>query len=302
LESGRISYVYVKVACGEQTPDEPDEEKIKEVFILMTKSAAIQSSEAKAASSTGAQALPFLFKNPVVLQADLHRGKALAPHTDFNFAAKTNAIPVVVSEFMPVVRNFPIVFTKSARPSPIALVGLRQDENLHVGTDGSWKAGAYVPAYLRRYPFVLSETGNKDTVMLAVDAGSERFVDAATVKGAELFFVEGSKASELSTRMLDFCRAYHAEALQTEAFVKLLTDADLLTEQQADMRFADNSQYKLEGFLVVDAEKLKALPAEKIKELHDSGALAAITLHLVSLQNWQLLLDLQAQLNNEKKS
>lgn len=266
----------------------------------MTKSAANQSSGTKAPAPSGAQANPFLFKKPVILQADLHRAKALAPHTNFKFAEKTNAIPVVVSEFMPAVRNFPIVFTKGAQPSPVALVGLKQDENLHVEADGSWKAGAYIPAYLRRYPFVLSETDNKQTVMLAVDEGSERFVDAAAVKGAQLFFSEGNTPSEMSTQMLDFCRAYHAEALQTESFVKLLKDNDLLTEQQADMRFADNSQYKLEGFLVVDAAKLNALSADKIKELQVSGALAAITLHLVSLQNWQLLLDLQMQVNNRK--
>ena len=266
----------------------------------MTKSAAPQSSGTKAPAPSGAQANPFLFQKPVILQAELHRAKALAPHTNFKFAAKTNAIPLVVSEFMPIVRHYPIVFTKAAQPSPVALVGLKQDENLHVGPDGSWKEGAYIPAYLRRYPFILSETDNKQTVLLAVDEGSERFVDAAAVKGAQLFFSDGNTPSEMSTQMLDFCRAYHAEALHTEKIVKLLMDNDLLTEQQADMRFADNSQYKLEGFLVVDGPKVNSLSAEKLKELQTAGALSIIALHLVSLQNWQLLLDLQMQVNNRK--
>lgn len=239
-------------------------------------------------ASQPARRLPLLYNNPVVLRFEEHARKSIKPMEDFRFAAQINAVPLAVGEFMPAVRNYPIVFAEGETPAPVALLGIRQGHNLHVDEDGVWRAGAYLPAYLRRYPFIFTETSDKSTRALSVDLASDRFVDAGEHKDWRLFNDDGS-AAPLAREMLGLCEAWHQGQLQVADFAKALKEANLLVPQGVTFSFPDGGTYNLGGYQIVDRERFRQLAADTLKHWNERGWLNAIALHLASLHNWQLL-------------
>jgi len=238
-------------------------------------------------SQTGRR-LPLLYSNPVVLRFEEHAKWGIKPAEDFRFAAAVNAVPLAIGEFMPALRNYPIVFADGEMPSPVALLGIRQGQNLHADKDGVWRAGAYLPAYLRRYPFILTETADKSTRALCIDLASDRFVDAGEHKDCRLFNDDGS-AAPIAREILGFCEAWHQEQVQGAEFVRALKDADLLVPQGVTFSFPDGGTYNLGGYRIVDRDRLRQLAAETLKDWNERGWLSPIALHLASLHNWQLL-------------
>jgi hypothetical protein len=116
--------------------------------------------------------LPLLYKRPRPLLSDQDGDLSLRPNTGYGFAAAANAVPLMAAEFLGACRHIPIVFADGAVPQPSALLGLRSGENLMVGPDGSWVDSCYIPAYIRRYPFIFSEDGNRSEFTLCIDAAA----------------------------------------------------------------------------------------------------------------------------------
>jgi len=240
-------------------------------------------------SSDAAPGLPLWYRKPVVLRFEEHKDKALAPQTHYRFAASSNAVPISVGEFMPAIRNYPIVFAEGSL-APVAILGLKQAENLFIEPNGVWREGAYVPAYLRRYPFILTQAGGTNNRALTIDESSDRFVDVAESDSQGRLFTEDGTATPMAKDILKFCEAYHQQHLASEAFVAAIQEADLLVAKNADMTFRDKSTYQLRGFKIIDPERFRALPPALVADWHGKGWLNAIALHLASQQNWQLLL------------
>lgn len=232
--------------------------------------------------------LPLLYSNPVVLRFEEHAKRGIKPAEDFRFAAAVNAVPLAIGEFMPAVRHYPIVFAEGETPVPVALLGIRQGQNLYVDKDWTWRAGAYLPAYLRRYPFILTETADRSTHALCIDLASDRFVDAGDHKDWRLFN-EDSSAAPIAREMLGLCETWRQEQLQGADFVKALKEADLLVPQGVTFSFPDGGTYNLGGYRIVECDRLRQLAAETLKDWNERGWLNAIALHLASLHNWQLL-------------
>jgi hypothetical protein len=164
--------------------------------------------------------LPLFYKDPMLLRFEEHGDVGLAPPTDFGFARETVAIPLCVGEFAAAMRHYPIVFAMDEQASPLALVGMRRNDNLFVGRDGSWRAGSYVPAYLRRYPFIVTETLDKAQQLLAIDRGSERYVPAVADRADAERLFDGAEGKPTATAQsaMAFCHAYHLDYAGTVAF------------------------------------------------------------------------------------
>lgn len=78
---------------------------------------------------------------------------------------------MLAAEFEAASREYPIGFVDEGEAVyPAAVVGVRRGLNLFVGADGAWR-GAYIPAYLRCYPFLLAQTP-PDTFPLCLDDAS----------------------------------------------------------------------------------------------------------------------------------
>lgn len=136
-----------------------------------------------------------LYEKPVVLNRDQHRSVKIGAVSNYQFAARTNSIILTGTEFVEACKEYPVVFAQSGdRLVSVALLGVRENENLFVDADGKWDA-RYIPAFVRRYPFVLAETGTAE-LLVCVDESSAAFNSA---NGEALFDTEG-KNTPSSTR------------------------------------------------------------------------------------------------------
>lgn len=230
-------------------------------------------------------ALPLFYRDPQLLAPATHGDVRLRPG-GYGFAAETNAVPIAVIEFGSAMRHHPLVFSLDDG-FPIAVLGLDRWNRF---LDGDrWTEALYVPAYIRRYPFVFAET-SEDRFILALDMAAEHVAEDGT--GEALFDAEG-KPTATTENVMAFCRDFHGAHLQTRAFVEALLAHDLLTEQHAAVTLASGRQTTLRRFRVVDRAKFEALPDDVVIDWHRKGWLALIHFHLLSLERFADLLALE---------
>ncbi len=235
------------------------------------------------------------YSNPEPLDPALHGALGVNP-TDkpYAFVSQTNIVPLTVTEFAAAALSYPIIFTGENR-QPVVVMGLRQGENLYVSDAGDFRADAYIPAYVRRYPFVFADDKQNQRLILCIDRGAEIVAEG----GQNPLFVDG-QPSDYTNMAMDFCNNFEQERLRTESFVQLLKDLDLLDIREAaftprNLDGTPGEPQKLAEYYAVSEDRLKALPAEKLAELRDNGALGQIYAHLVSLLGWDRLIALAFQ-------
>jgi hypothetical protein len=218
------------------------------------------------------------------LHPERHGDLRLKPGADFRFARNANAIPITDVEFAAASRFHPIVFTPD-QAVPMVTLGLQQ-ENLFVGDEGSWNTTpSYVPAYLRRYPFIFIENG--DQFVLGVDRECDRVTDAQGE--GEPLFVDG-KPSAFTRDVLNFTAQLHNQHLSTRAFGAALIEQKLLIDRQAQASLPDGRRFNVAGFQIVDAQKFQALPDAVVTEWHKKGWLGLVHFHLASLERFHDLM------------
>ncbi len=226
------------------------------------------------------------YRNPVLINRVRHASLGLKEIDTFEFARQTNAIPVSLVEFESAARAYPIAFVGSDEPYPAAIVGLKED-NLFVDAGGAWKAGAYVPAYVRRYPFIFADDKDRGLLSLCVDEPS-----LVAEGGSPLF--EGDGPSAFTTRALDFCKQYHAAALPTQAFARAVVEQDLLADRQVNAKLRDGAAYVLNGVKMIDEEKVAKLSGEVLADWNAKGWLKGLFTIIRSGANWTELGDMLA--------
>lgn len=230
-----------------------------------------------------------IYQNPVPLNRQAHRSlRVRSTPGDMRFAAHINSAPLAAAEFGRAATSLPVVFAGASAETavPAVLLGVRQDENLFVGPDGQWDRAAYVPAFLRRYPFVLAEKGDgTDDFAVCLDEG---FSGLGTEEGEPLFTEDGED-SPLLTNALAFLGDYQREVVRTRAFTARLGELGLLEQKVVRVQPAGGSEFSLQGFFVVDEQRLRALAADDMHALMVSGDLGLIYAHLVSLSNVERL-------------
>ncbi|SMH41797.1 SapC family protein [Maritimibacter sp. HL-12] len=222
-----------------------------------------------------------IYENAVPISADTHRDISVRTGANWKFAKTLNSVPIVVAEFEPACIEMPIVFAGEGDDiAPVALLGLRAEENLFVSPEGDW-IGTYVPAFLRRYPFVFAATGeNGETLTLCIDEGFEGLNREG--RGERLFDSEGERTRYLEN-MLQFTSDYQTQHMLTRSFCARLIELDLLEPAVATMKLPDGQSHSLTGFRRVNRAKLAALGADRVAELFGNDSLALIYFHLASL-------------------
>lgn len=224
------------------------------------------------------------YERPVALNRERHRALRFAPAPDhFRFAAATNAMPIASTEFAEAARDYPIVFVgNEGEPFGVAaLVGLRDRQNLMVDAQGRWAPGCYVPAFARRYPFVLARTEqDDDKLTVCID---EVYPGLGTEAGEALFAADGSETPYLK-HVLEFLQLFHAEAQRTTSFATRLKELGLLVPKVINVERQGERQ-SLGGLWTVDVARLRGIDDQRVLELFRSGYLAWIEAHLLSLGN-----------------
>lgn len=230
---------------------------------------------------------PLFYQNPVALHPAAHGAAGLAEALDYGFARKTNAIPISLSEIPIAALSYPIAFTTEGGARPVAVVGLREDENLFVDADGNWAPGAYVPAYVRRYPFILAEYGEGEGVQLCIEDDPEVLVP----QGGRPLFSDG-EPSRLVRSAFDLCKSLRAADLATGPFVEALLACGVLEGRAATVQLPSGGHLKMAGFATIDEAKLRGLPDEAFLLLRRQGWMNAVYAQLQSTLNWARLGDM----------
>ncbi|ACL03576.1 SapC family protein [Desulfatibacillum aliphaticivorans] len=230
-----------------------------------------------------------IYKNPIFLNSVTHKSVKVAPVKDYSFASKLNSVVIVGQEFLEAAKFFPVVFTRAGEDQivPVAILGLRNEENLFVGKDGKWKEGSYMPAYFRRYPFVLaSNVGEDASYAVCVDSNFEGFGKS---EGMALFDDDGKQTDEFK-RVVQFLQNYQVQHEATKEMVKLLQEYELFKDVSANITLPKGEKIGFGRLLMVDEMGIFNLDDEKIVNLVRTGYLAWIYSHLYSLSNFRSLM------------
>jgi hypothetical protein len=233
------------------------------------------------------------YSRPEPLTNQLH-GKLGVKRMDgpFGFARTGHVVPLTVGEFQLAAVTGPIIFVGDEK-TPLMVMGLTPGENMFVTPEGVFEAGVYIPAYVRRYPFVYANDDKAGQMILCIDRGAEFIVEG----GDMAFFDEKGEPSEYTQNCIDFCNNYENERQRTLNFVQLLRALDVFELKTASFiptnpdGTAGEAQTVAE-YYGVSEEKLKALSGDQLIELRDNGALTQIYAHLTSLVGWDRLIAL----------
>lgn len=241
----------------------------------------------------------FFYKQPVVLDREQHKGLRVR-NGDARFASNNQAVPLLVTEFPEACLEYPIVFSKGNQGQwlALALTGLTADSNAFVDDKGAWNA-RYVPASVRRYPFILAE-GEGDQLSLAADLSAPQLGQEG-----EPLFDEKGEPTELVRNVMNLLGEFQGQAKLTEAVAQKLEEAQLLIQQNLEVRLGDGRNAVVEGVWIVDENKLRELPDDKILAWFKGGELTAIHAQMLSLRNLVPLLERSqspAPAKPEKKS
>lgn len=223
-----------------------------------------------------------IYERAVAISSERHRDWSVRMGGNFGFARGVNSVPLLAAEFIPTATDYAIVFAgDDDTVFPSVILGVREGENTQVAEHGGW-TGGYIPAFLRRYPFVFSRSEDESTFVLCIDEEFEGFNKDGI--GERMFDAEGNRTQFLET-MLTFTREYQALFERTQAFCKRLKDLDLLESGEARFNLPSGQSASLGGFYTINREKLKNVPAETLAEMAKTDELEMCYVHLQSLNN-----------------
>jgi len=209
----------------------------------------------------------------------------------YKFMEKQHFMPLTANEFGAASASFPIIFAGPDR-APLGVMGIRAGENLFVN-DGQFTQDFYMPSFARRYPFVLAGDTANDRFVVCVDEDAECVTDK---KPQQLFF-DKDDTSNFTKEAFQFLQDFERDRQSTDLMVKAFTEMDLFEPKEMNFQGqnADGTpaeRQKIADYFAVSEEKLKGLSEKKLKEFHDLGYLAVAHAHLVSLGNWQRLVNM----------
>jgi len=236
--------------------------------------------------------LPIFYKELVPLLSTDHADWQTRTTGDPEYFAGQHAVPLTVDEFVLAQRFYPIVFSDAGDPVPLALFGLNEGVNVFVNDLGRSEVPFYIPAYVRRYPFLLARLqADKTDLSLCFDPQSG-MVGKFGKDGVDLF--ADGKPTENLNGIMSFCEDFERSVQRTSAFVKEITDLDLLIDGEVSIKPESSEQpFVYRGFKMVDEAKLKDMNGDQLRKINQNGILPLIYAHLFSLSHMQNLFGAQ---------
>jgi hypothetical protein len=238
--------------------------------------------------------LPIFYKDLVPLNSNEHAKYKTRPIESAMFMDGHHAVPLTVEEFVMASRNFPIIFSATDTPVPLVLMGMNEGVNVFMDDQGKFTTAVYLPAYIRRYPFMLAKLRpDSDELSLCFDPTSDA-VGEFKKEGEALF--DGDQPSENTKNILKFCEDFEEAGARTHAFVEELNKMGLLMDGEvAIQQEGQENPFVYRGFKMVDENKLKELRGDELRKMNQNGMLPLIHAHLFSLQLMRELFAAQLQ-------
>ena len=228
------------------------------------------------------------YENAVPVSASRHADVSVEPGTGYAFASHASAVPIMAVEFLLAATEYAIVFTAAGdEVVPAVVLGLRNEQNLYLGEDKKWQA-KYVPAFIRRYPFVFSASADRKTLTLCIDESSAGFNREG--RGQRLFDDE-RKPAVYTQRVLKFLQDFQTHFQRTRLFCQRIKELGILEPSTVRITAPGAEKLAVGGFLVVDRKKLRELPGDKLAALAKTDELELLYLHLYSLRNFSDIKD-----------
>jgi hypothetical protein len=236
-----------------------------------------------------APVMPLFFNRVVGINPALHGGLKLDRSVGYKFAAQTQAVPLGLGEMDAAAQFYPILFTTGPAPIPVALLGLREGNNLFVMPDGSWRPECYVPAYVRAFPFIFVEDTGRNTTFVGIEP------DAASLRqdsGMALF--EDGQPSRALTEQVNFSSSLRDNLVAAGLFGRALEAAGLLSEEEANITFTAGGNARIRGFKLMLPEKIEQADDATFLDWRRRGWISAVYAHVHSAGRWARLIDLAA--------
>lgn len=229
-----------------------------------------------------------VYSRAQAVNSQRHREWSVKAGDNFAFAKDVNSVPLTAVEFVSAASEYPIVFAgEPGQIMPLVVMGVRDQENLYIDDEGQLDA-KYVPAFLRRYPFVFSSTDDGKNFTLCIDETFEGCNQDNL--GERMFDSEGEKTQYLDG-VLAFLKEYQLHFARTQAFCKKLEELELLEPMGAQFTPAGSDQkITLTGFSAINRQKLKELSSDALEQLVKNDGMELIFLHLQSLKNFNVML------------
>jgi hypothetical protein len=227
-----------------------------------------------------------IYESAVPVSRTRHDNLSVQVGEDYSFSRSVNSVPLIAVEFPHAAAEYAIVFAgNETAVMPAAIMGLRSNENLYLTENNAWRA-KYIPAFIRRYPFVFSSSDDGKTFTLCID---ERFAGFNREGKGQRLFGDDGKPSGYTDNVLKFLQEYQAQFQRTQVFCKKLKELDLLDPMQAQVTMGSGDKLSLSGFMAVSRERLKKLSGETLAQLASTDELELIYLHLQSMRNFNLM-------------
>jgi hypothetical protein len=233
-------------------------------------------------ASAPQQGLPLFYNDLTPISNQVHGDWKLRSIEGAKFLTGAHAVPLLVEEFIQASRFYPIVFSLGDTPVPLALMGLNEGVNVIVDERGMFPDDFYVPAYVRRYPFLLARLRpDTDDLSLCVDTTSD--VIGQFDDGEAIF--DGDQPSERTKAILQFCEQVEQASALTNAFFIDIKEQKLLTDGEFSAQPNGASQpYIYRGFQIISEDAVKNLRGDVARKWLQNGLMPLIYAHLFSLQ------------------
>ena len=227
----------------------------------------------------------YLYQQPELLTSETHGTMGITPSKrPFEFAKNERTIPLTMIEISSAQRHYPVVFSSTVDPVPLAVVGLPGTGNLYIDAQGRWDSACYVPSYLRCYPFALAAQDDGSRMLVADRAA------ASISENAQFPFFINNEPSPQIKAVMQFCVEYDEARKRTTEFSQLLVKHELLASLQANYNTEGSSKSKtLATYVGINIQKLSTLDPAVIVELHQAGWLAPMYLMHYSMESWRTL-------------
>ena len=245
-------------------------------------------------ASAPANQLPLFYKDLIPLNSKEHANWTTRNTDKAAWLVGQHAIPITADEFVPASRHFPIVFSSGDNPVPLALMGLNEGVNTFVDDEGKMLENAYIPAYARRYPYLLAKLQPEtDQLSLCFDPTCD--LVGENPDGQPLF--NGEQPSEATEALLNFCQQFEEAGQRTASLVEELKKHDLLMPGEVSIQPTGEGQkpFVYRGFSMVNQEKLRELRGDQLRTWNQNGLLMLVHAHLFSLDLMRLLFGRQLE-------
>ena len=239
--------------------------------------------------------LPMFYKDLMPLNTRDHKNFRNRMTETAPWLSNQHMVPLTADEFVQAGRHFPIIFSSGENPLPLALMGLNEGVNTYFDDEGKLLDTVYVPAYIRRYPFILARLSNdSDELSLCFDPTAEAVGEFD--EGEKLFNEDGSTTDQTKS-ILDFCEKFEQAGRRTRAMTDELNKHGLLMEGEVAIERSEDpgKPYVYRGFRMVDQEKLRELDSETLTKWNKDGMLPLLYAHLASLDLMRVIFARQEQ-------